>query len=856
MFLGPQAWRLPRLAITSLVLVCLSDLTIACPPAMAQSAQSTLSGAVTDKTGAAIVGAEVQLWSGEQLSASTSTDRTGHYQLRADRGSYTLSVHQPGFDIYHRTIALSSSNRQVSVALAIATVSESVSVQGQSLAVSTDPTDNKNVTDLKSSDLDHLPILDNDYVAFMSQFMDSGMLGTAGASIVVNGVEANGPGVTASAIQSVKINNNPYSALFSRPGRARLEITTTGGTPQYHGKINFSFRDSTFDATPAFASSKPSEQRKYFEGSLTGPIRNSKHTTFLASAQRDLNDDVAIVDAVTPTGSAHENVTQPTKHLFASGRVFHDYGESNQFWIGYSYERRVEQNEFVGGLVLPEAGAHELFQEHEISMQHTRVISSKWLNQLRVIVGHYDDPVIDDNEGPKVRVLGAFTGGSAQGSSKRTEYHLDGNDVVTYSSGKHELKFGVDVPDISRRGADDFTEQVGTYTFASLADYLANRPSTLQINRGNGRLVFFEANVAGMIEDTIRLRPDFTLTLGTRYYFQNFFGNDPNNVAPRLGYAWKPKGLKNTVVRGGAGMFYDRTGPRAIADLLHFNGQRLQRYILEDPSFSAVPDVSGLPISLVELGHNAHIPYIMQYSGGVEQQIGKGIILNAEYVGASSAGNFRSLDKNAPLAPFASRPDPALGQVRVLDPHGHLSSNALEISFRGNIGKWFTGQAQYRLSKTLSDTDGITAFPANSYAPELDASPASWDQRHRFWIISSINLPHQFTLGTGFQVSSGTPYTITTGRDDNGDGIFNDRPFGVSRNSVRAAAAVNLDAKLTREFKLRKEGRSIVASVSALNLFNHTNPEDYVGVITSPFFGQPTSAAPPRRIQFNAAFKF
>jgi hypothetical protein len=48
---------------------------------------------------------------------------------------------------------------------------------------------------------------------------------------VVNGIEANGPGVTPSAVQEVKINNNPYSARFSRPGRARLEIVTKSGSP-------------------------------------------------------------------------------------------------------------------------------------------------------------------------------------------------------------------------------------------------------------------------------------------------------------------------------------------------------------------------------------------------------------------------------------------------------------------------------------------------------------------------------------------------------------------------------------------------------------------------------------------------
>jgi len=61
----------------------------------------------------------------------------------------------------------------------------------------------------------------------------------------VNGIEANGPGVTPSAVQEVRINQNPIREI-SRPGRARLEIITKGGTPAYHGSVNFLFRDGGF----------------------------------------------------------------------------------------------------------------------------------------------------------------------------------------------------------------------------------------------------------------------------------------------------------------------------------------------------------------------------------------------------------------------------------------------------------------------------------------------------------------------------------------------------------------------------------------------------------------------------------
>src|SRR5262249_29665225 len=157
--------------------------------------------------------------------------------------------------------------------------------------------ENQSVNTVDRSALDRLPVFDQDYITTLSRFLDENATGTNGVTLVVNGVEANGPGVTPSAIQEVRINQNPYSALFSRPGRARLEIITKPGTPEFHGSLNFMFRDSVFDARDAFATVKPDEQRRYYEGSLTGPLGHGKGTTFLLSLDRDEEDQQGIVVA-------------------------------------------------------------------------------------------------------------------------------------------------------------------------------------------------------------------------------------------------------------------------------------------------------------------------------------------------------------------------------------------------------------------------------------------------------------------------------------------------------------------------------------------------------------------------------
>jgi hypothetical protein len=211
----------------------------------------------------------------------------------------------------------------------------------------------------------------------------------------------------------------------------------------------------------------------------------------------------------SPKGRKHQSLrgriwAHSTNHYFLSGRVFHDYGMGNQFWIGYSFEHRTVENFGVGGNVLPEAGTNTLFFEHEINVGHVYVISRRLVNQLHVLVGHYDNEVHSINNDPQIAVSGAFTGGAAQADARRTEYQFDGTDIVTYTSGKHEIKFGIGVPDISRRGFGDWTNQLGTYSFAGLSNYEASQPFSYLVQSGEGHVTFLVKTLAGIFEDNYR----------------------------------------------------------------------------------------------------------------------------------------------------------------------------------------------------------------------------------------------------------------------------------------------------------------------------------------------------------------
>jgi hypothetical protein len=889
-------------SVLSFVLFCLAF-------GGAQSAKldpGTLAGTALDPSSAVIVGANVTLSAPDgSLLAQTVTDASGAFRFeKLAPGAYVIAVSAEGFRDAMVPVKLGkTATSPLRIVLQIATQNESVTIaSGATVAqINTEISENQGANSIERSALDQVPVFDQDYITTLSRFLSDDTIGTNGVTLVVNGVESNGPGVTPSAVQEVKINQNPYSALFSRPGRARLEIVTKGGTPKYHGTVNFLYRDSVFDARNAYASSKPPERRQYYEGSLTGPIGGSRKTTFLLSLEGDVNNQQAIVDAQTLSGPVHENVAAPLHHFFGSGRIFHDFNQADQFWIAYSFEHESIINQNVGGTTLPEAGYDFKMLEHEVNVSYRHLFSPKWVNQLRFLVGHNNEPVFSHNEAQQINVSGAFVGGGAQADSRRTEYHFDGQDIVSYASGKHAVNFGIDVPDISRRGADDFTNFAGTYTYGCLfmpggdtanpsdpgcANSLqANKPSRFFVQRGQGHLTFLETTFALFAEDGIRLRPNLSISLGVRYYWQNFFHNDADNFAPRLSLAWAPSRKSKTVIRAGAGFFYDRSGPRPIADLLHFNGINLQRFILTNPVFPVTPaDLANLPTSVIVLDPRARIPYTLQYSAGVEQQVTAKSTFSAAYVGSHGIHLFRSIDANAPVFDSATgqfvRPNAQLGQERQMQSEGYQKSNALELTFRGKPSKIFSGQVQYTLSKTYNNTSGIPYFPANSFNPSADWARSDNDRRHKFDLLGAMQASKLFTVGMALSLYSGKPVNVTTGSDDNQDGVVNDRPFvgnaGVStgvvlpRNTLHGPGLINLDLNVAHDFILskdKKEARSLTVALNSFNVLNHRNATTYIGVCgaslieaggcpASPFFGQAVSALPPRRMQLNLTFKF
>jgi hypothetical protein len=865
---------------------------------------ATVQGVVADPSGAIVPNAQVSLVDADgSIAGSTTSDGVGNFQMAAPHaGSFTLVISEPGFETVHLpvtvkpalvTLAAPAAHVMAAplhITLPIASVATNVRVNGDTDEDLTDSEENHDSSVLTSSDLKALPIFDNDYVTAMSSFLDDSASGTGGSGLIVDGVEANRSPVSASAVQEVRINQDPYSAQYYWPGRGQMEVITRSAADKYHGQFNFSFRDNALNAQNALAPSKPFEQRRIYEGHVTGPIFFAKKSSFLASFNRAEEDLNSVVDAVVaptpdnPTGIYQANVATPNRDTEFSARVAHQFGDRHSAYAQYSYEDWTGKNQGVGGQTLASAAYDGKWHEDDTVVHLDSTLSPVLLNQISVVGEHTLNRHADTFEAPRVNVAGDFTGGSAQSDYVSTEYNFRINDMVTWTHGRHTLKLGAGVPHIDRRAYDDNTNALGNYTFgptlnddgsiaaSALDNYINNRPSSFSQNTGDVHFIYHQQEMGAFIQDQWKINDRFSITPGIRYDWQNFLAEKRLGFAPRVSFAYVIDQDSKTVLRGGGGIYYDRFGSGPILDLVRYEDARRQSVQIslnpaDEPVTGCVPvsdctAVTEQPANLAQLAPDAAIPYQMQYGLSVERQIGEKATAVISGYSARGIHEFRSVDINAPTpeSGYTERPDPNFGIIRQMQAEGFFEGNGLDVSFRGRVNKYFTGFARYTWSHYASNTNGIGWFPQNQYAPDDEWARSSWDRRHRLGMYAMVNPKSVYNVAAGIFANTGRPWNVTTGTDDYGDGFFNTRPDGVERNSETMPSYVDVDLRWGHDFAITsnkdEEAPRLGFSAGAFNLLNHQNPSSIDSVDTSPTFGDVTSDGPPRRIQLGMRFEF
>ncbi len=857
------------------------------------AAQSRSKGAaslrvtVFDASGAVVVGAQVEVLTkvgAAAVQAAASDERGVATFAQLAPGKVQLRVTAQGFEPQTLSeFSLNSGGNSRDVRLEVASVNEEVSVSQSEQERRTDPRGDAFSSILTPAQIAALPDDPDEMEAVLRE------MAGPGASIRVNGFRG-GKLPPKSQIREIRFRRNPYAAEYHDEGFRGVDILTKPGTDNIHASLNFGFRDEALNARSAFAPKRAPEQTRRFGFTLDMPLWRNR-TSLFVNADSNVAFDSKTILAALPDDTFNGTVRRPTRTLNLGARFEHALTKTHTLRGEYQRNAVRQDNLGVGDFSLFDRAYTSDTAEHLVRVVDSGAVSEKLVNEIRFQARWQSAALRSASNAPAVQVINAFARGGAGLDSDRSVNEFELGDNLDFAYKQHTMRAGL-LAEVGRYDSRDERNTNGTFTFASLADFRANRPTTYTQRAGESQVALTQYQFGAYWQDDWRARKNLTLSVGLRYEWQNHL-RDRNNFAPRAGLAWSPFKKGSLTVRAGAGLFYDWFTSDTYEQTLRVNSARQRETVINNPGYPD-PFSSGsaivLPASRYTVAPDLQLPYVAQASAGIEQDLLKRFRLMTEYRYQRGVHLLRGRNVNAPL-PGLGRPDPAAGNVIQVESSATSTQHEWHVGLGPAMGRlnrrafWFVN---YTLAKTTNEADGAFALPANNYDLRGERGPAATDVRHRFFAMFNYRLKHGFGISNFLNAASAPPYTITTGRDDNGDTISNDRPFGVTRNGARGAAQWQLSTRLSWRFgwgtpkaAAGNAGPRMVAiridgeggGVSGLpggngkrwnmefyaqisNLLNHTNRNNFTGVLTSPFFGQATAALPKRRMETGLRFSF
>lgn len=809
--------------------------------AWGQTPSASLRGTITDPSGASVPAALVQLI-GPAGQQRATTDETGQYAFPSLRpGKYLVRVIAKGFSVSQRRDFEISTAATLDVQLDIETQTQVVNVEDEAAKVSTEPDSSASALVLGEKELATLSD-DPDELEQQLQAMAGPSAGPSGGQIYIDGFSGGGM-PPKSSIREVRINSNPYSTEFDRPGFGRIEIFTKPGTDHIRGQAFVQYNDEALNSrSPLLAQTKrPPYSQKFVGFSLSAPIVKQKASFGFDFERRGITENAFILattldDQLNIVNINKAILTPQTRTTFGP-RLDWALNASNTLVFRYQNGRSAQENEGAGNFGLESRAYNQTDSDNTFQATETAVLSARAINETRFQFMRSVLSRTGNNTIPALSVQGAFEGGGAQiGDSGNTSRRWELGNTTTFTFARHTLKWGGRLRDSS---LDDTSVSNfgGTYTFfggmgpvldannlpvegtlmqlSALERYrrtllfqaagytpariraLGGGASQFSLSAGTPKTLVSQFDAGLFVNDDWRLLPNLTLSYGLRYETQTNIG-DYANWAPRAGIAWGIDGGRGkqatTVLRAGFGVFYDRIAETLTLEALRFNGLTQQSYLILNPDFfPLIPSAeilqSGLqPQRLQLLDARLQAPRDYQASLGVERQINRYARFSVQYMTSRGVHLQRSRNINTPIDgvyPFGDR------QLRLLTETTGLSrSHQLFISPNINYKKFFLF-GFYALGYGRTDSEG---YPADPYNLRAEWGPSSFaDVRHRLLLGTSLPLVWKFSISPFLVASSGSPYNLTTGQDLNADGFTSERPAllgGVGAGACQGAGLV------------------------------------------------------------------
>lgn len=839
------------------------------------SHEASLIVTVLDPAGARVMSAWLIVEGGTEIgSPDTRTHASGPDGIVVnglEPGRYTIRVYAPGFAPAIVTDVDLRGHVRRTVRLELAHVSETVVVARERQEAALDPRGFS--TFLSRAQIDALPDDPDEFARALQQ------LAPPGAVIRIDGFTGGSmpPKSQILSIRLPRLDSHAAQDHGGLSGFSYIDIVTTPGGGRLRGSADVALRHHALNARNPLAADTARESTRAGTVAFDGPLV-AERASFAAAARVVHEEDAAAIHAALPDGTIRsEPIARPLERLSANGRVTVTMGAGQTLRAGGSVERWQARNQGVGDINLRERAFRSSSRQTTLRVSSAGALGRRGFLESRVQMRWGGMRSVSAIEAPAIRVLDAFASGGAQVAGGSRSFEVEAAADVDYARGAHAWRFG-GLVEAGRYHSNRRTNYLGTFTFTSMEAYRAGAPASYTRRIGDPDVTASNLQIGLYAQDDYRAARSLLLSYGLRYERQALTGGS-GRLLPRAGLAWSPFRSGSTTVRVGGGLYSDWVPETAIEQTRLLDGTRQHDILVLNPSFPELPDPDGAGTGLrkerYRLARDLRLASSVAFSAGLEQQIGQSVRFSPTYTRRLGWHLLRGRNLNAPVQ--GRRPDPANGNVIEAASDAGLRGHTvtMHVATTRVDSRWSVAMA-YVYSNVESNTASpFTIPPTGRLEDEWGATSAS----HALSGTLTVRVTPELSLALQPQWRSGAPYTVTSGRDDNGDGLFTDRPPSLARNSERTSPYWALGVRLSyvvrvgtraREDATGESGTSVSDAAgltddpqyrvelfaSAQNVTNRANYVSVGSVMGSPLFRRPTVAINPRRLEVGVRFGF